>query len=51
MITLLKQHPNYTGALKAVDASHAVGALDLTPLAQVVGECLQQQINSAAPSA
>lgn len=50
MITLLKKHPGYTAALKAADASANSSALDLTALAVVVGECLQQQITSATPA-
>lgn len=45
--TLLKKHQNYNSALKYADQTSAVGNLDLSPLVVVVGECLQQQLNSA----
>lgn len=53
MITLLKQHPQYTAALKHADATAAAGNLDLAPLAIVVRDCLLQQLGSApqAPDA
>ena len=50
MVTLLKQHADYTKALKEVDSSALSGSFDLTPLAIVVGDCLQQQINSVMPA-
>lgn len=48
MITLLKQHQDYTAALKLADASSQAGTLDLAPLTAVVLECLLQQLGSAA---
>jgi len=50
MTTLLKSHPNYTNALKHGDATAAAGDVDIGPLAEVVGECLQQQLATAAVS-
>lgn len=47
MITLLKQHPDYTAALKHADATAGAGKLDLAPLAKVVLDCLLQQLGSA----
>ncbi|MCW1931738.1 Fic family protein [Pararhodobacter zhoushanensis] len=51
MITLLKRHANYNTALKHADQSLVTGKLDIAPLITVVGECLQQQLNSAAAPA
>ena len=48
MVTLLKQHPDYTAALKHADVSANAGVLDLTPLNVVVHSCLTQQLGSAA---
>jgi Fic family protein len=50
MVTLLKQHANYTSALKHADVSLAAGALDLAPLNAVVLDCLNQQIRSTDPT-
>lgn len=48
MVTLLKQHSDYTVALKHADTSALAGALDLAPLNAVVLHCLTQQLGSAA---
>jgi len=48
MVTLLKQHSDYTAALKHADASARAGAPDLAPLNAVVLQCLTQQLGSAA---
>lgn len=45
--TLLKQHPNYTSALKHADTTAAKGQLDLSQLVKVIEECLEQQLGSA----
>ena len=50
MVTLLKQHADYTDALKHCDTTAAAGALDLGPLAKVVNDCLEQQLASAPPA-
>ncbi|NKX74874.1 Fic family protein [Rhodobacteraceae bacterium R_SAG3] len=47
--TLLKSHADYTTALKAADASLEAGALDLAPVMDVVRECVELQLASAAP--
>jgi Fic family protein len=46
MTTLLKQHPNYTSALKHADATAAAGNLDLSPLIAVIADCVTQQLAS-----
>lgn len=50
MVTLLKQHADYTSALKHADASASAGNLDLGPLNAVVHYCLTQQLSSAEPT-
>jgi hypothetical protein len=50
MVTLLKQHPDYTSALKHADATNRTGAVDLAPLNQVVLDCLNQQLASSVPA-
>ena len=50
MVTLLKQHADYTSALKHADTSLRNGNLDLDPLNRVVSDCLMLQLNSAAPA-
>ncbi len=47
MVTLLKQHEDYTAALKHADTSSKLGPLDLLPLNKVVLDCLTQQLASA----
>ncbi|GLS88269.1 hypothetical protein GCM10010873_32430 [Cypionkella aquatica] len=47
--TLLKRSAEYIPALKAADASHKAGALDLTQLQTLIGKLLNEQIASAQP--
>lgn len=49
MTTLLKQHPDYTRALKHCDASANAGQIDLQPLRSVILDCLESQLKSAEP--
>lgn len=44
---LLKDHPDYTAALKHADATANAGALDMNRIVQVIRDSLAQQLASA----
>jgi len=47
--SLLKASPDYTPALRAVDASQASGNFDITPVYNLVADLLKKQLASATP--